>query len=199
MKFNKGDIVKFNESLMRSLPAEGRALSYNSNNEYELKYFIDCYTKEHYLTTVAVNNFNVEYVVLPTTPMPVFSCLEDGKLVTYYPIQERRDTHSKKFFVAETYLEKVGSIYDEEPEEEVEEETEEEDETLYEEEWDSDCDNDEDLNEEINQDSNKEENESFSRSAEYLKIHQNITNVINSLENVIESLSKIIKHEINKK
>ena len=185
MKFYKGDIVKLTGYTRR-------ALTDDVKSEYGLKYFVECYTKEHDLASLVVNDFDVEYVVLPTGPMPVFSRLEDGKLVTYYPIQELHDSHSKKFFVADTYLTKVGNIY--------EEELEDEEEDLFDDPWDED--------EELNKTPEKEENEDgeekpsdddeddYVRCQEFLKISKNISTVIDSLQSILDSLTKIAKNEV---
>lgn len=195
MKFYKGDIVKLTGYTRR-------ALTDDVKSEYGLKYFVECYTKEHDLASLVVNDFDVEYVVLPTGPMPVFSRLEDGKLVTYYPIQELHDSHSKKFFVADTYLTKVGNIYEEELEDEEpeDEEPEDEEEDLFDDPWDED--------EELNKTPEKEENEDgeekpsdddeddYVRCQEFLKISKNISTVIDSLQSILDSLTKIAKNEV---
>jgi len=274
MKLYEGDIVKLNGFTDRSI-------SDDPSTEYGVKYFLQCYTKEHILVPLFIRDFDVEYVVLPTAPMPVFSRFEDGKLVTYYPIQKLNDTHSKKFFVAENYLTKIGNIYDKPASEHTENNTktkeekaeivkclspdqlvklflnlhdnfdpicedscdsyeiakqeiirrlgeveEPEDEDDLDEEstdsetpnkvtnemWDSVIDGDEEYNEKIyntpkkainnkcncdKHDNEKDDADAreYRRCEEFMKIHKNITTVIDALEKVISSLTLIIKDE----
>ena len=187
MKFYKGDIVKLTGYTHR-------ALTDDVKSEYGLKYFIECYTKEHDLVTLVIEDFDVEYVVLPTGPMPVFSQLEDGKLVTYYPIQKLDDSHSKKFFVAETYLTKVGNLYEEIEDEEPEDEGAEDEEDLFDDPWDED----EELNDApVKKDEQPADDEdNYVRCQEFLKISKNVSTVIESLQSIIESLTKLAKDEV---
>lgn len=183
MKFQKGDVVKLNDYSRRVVIDDPK-------NEYGLKYFLDCYTKEREPATLGFKNFETMFVVMPSNVMPVFNRFVNGKTIVYYPIQEYNNSHSKKFFVADTYLTKVGNIYDEEPEDEEED--------LFNNSFNNSW--DEEFNDtpekEVNEDVEKQPSDDYVRYQEFLKISKNIGTVIDSLQSILDSLTKIAKNEI---
>lgn len=200
MKFEKGDIVKLNGYTRRKF-----ASIYNDDkSQYDVKYFLRCYSKDHEESEIQINDFDVEYVVLPTSVMPIFWRTENGNVVAYYPIQERNDTHSKKSYVSEKFLTRIGNIYQEEVVEDDEDE-------WVSDKWDDEWD-DEELNEDTPEDEpvdkpsctckngSKEDMKAdlaeAHRYQEFLRISKNIDFIISSLQEVVESLTKIVKSEI---
>lgn len=143
-------------------------------------YFVNVYDRNGNECTLRINNDERIYQIDETSVMPIsyFPC--QGNAV-FYPLKDIHRQHSAKFFIDGRYLTQVESEYPEDEDEEPE---------------DKPTDN-------KNQPEDKKVDPApngefeWSEVKEFAKISQRISTITNALEDVIESLTKILKGRMN--
>lgn len=155
----------------------------NANGEYD--YFAMVWDKNGDEKSLRLDENSI-YQINETNVMPIRE-IDDGLVL--YPLKEANHSHSAKFYIPGDSLIHIGENYPDNEEDEDEEEPYiHEPDVVY---ADDDDEEDDESDDELDEEPKNEVDE----LKEFVNISKNITNVIDSLEEVIVSLTKILNNQ----